>query len=95
MTDRTEITLTVGNDDFDFVVDPAVMTKYINSLTPANKVAPGNNLLVNTVVPAQKDKLKPLLGNPMTVLQIAGALVEEYAPTVEVTVKKRSATPND
>ncbi|MNO02687.1 hypothetical protein D3C81_2231630 [compost metagenome] len=49
---------------------------------------------MNTVAPAQKDDLKPLLANPMTLLQIAGALVEEYAPTVEVTVKKRSATLN-
>ncbi|MNJ22025.1 hypothetical protein D3C77_163900 [compost metagenome] len=91
---RTEITLEVGGKDFDFVVDPAVMSKYINSLTQTNKVAPANNLLMNTVAPAQKDDLKPLLANPMTLLQIAGALVEEYAPTVEVTVKKRSATLN-
>ncbi|WP_313650304.1 putative phage tail assembly chaperone [Pseudomonas soli] len=94
MTQRTEITLEVGDLSLDFAIDPALMTKYINALTPSNKVAPANNLLVNAVKPEHKEQLKPLLANPMTVLQLAGALVEEYAPTVEVTVKKRSATPN-
>ena len=92
MTQRTEITLEIGEQSLDFVLDPALMTKYINALSPSNKVAPGNNLLVNAVKPEHKEQLKPLLANPMTVLQLAGALVEEYAPTVEITVKKRSAT---
>lgn len=93
MTERTDITLEVAGQDFDFSMDPALMTKYINSLTPANKVAPAHNLLMTSVNQEQKAALKPLLANPMTSIQIAGALVEEYSPTVEVTVKKRSATP--
>lgn len=92
MTERTEITLEVAGQEFDFTMDPALMTKYINSLTPANKVAPGHNLLMTSVNQEQKASLKPLLANPMTAIQIAGALIEEYSPTVEVTVKKRSAT---
>jgi hypothetical protein len=92
MTERTEITLDVAGQDFDFVMDAALMTKYINSLTPANKVAPAHNLLMTSVNQEQKASLKPLLANPMTAIQIAGALIEEYSPTVEVTVKKRSAT---
>lgn len=92
MTDRTDITLEVAGQDFDFSMDPALMTKYINSLTPANKVAPAHNLLMTSVNQEQKASLKPLLANPMTAIQIAGALIEEYSPTVEVTVKKRSAT---
>lgn len=94
MTERTDITLEVAGQDFDFSMDPALMTKYINSLTPANKVAPAHNLLMTSVNQEQKAALKPLLANPMTSIQIAGALIEEYSPTVEVTVKKRSATPN-
>lgn len=92
MTERTEITLDVAGQDFDFVMDAALMTKYINSLTPANKVAPAHNLLMTSVNQEQKASLKPLLANPMTAIQIAGALIEEYSPTVEVIVKKRSAT---
>ena len=89
---RTEITLEVGGKDFDFVVDPAVMSKYINSRTQTNKVAPGNNLLMTTVKQDEKATLKPLLANPVMVMQLAGALLEEYGPKVEVIVKKRSAT---
>lgn len=92
MTERTDITLEVAGQDFDFSMDPALMTKYINSLTPSNKVAPAHNLLMTSVNQEQKAALKPLLTNPMTSIQIAGALIEEYSPTVEVTVKKRSAT---
>ncbi|WP_085691791.1 MULTISPECIES: putative phage tail assembly chaperone [unclassified Pseudomonas] len=92
MTERTEITLEVAGQDFEFSMDPALMTKYINSLTPTNKVAPAHNLLMTSVNQEQKANLKPLLANPMTAIQIAGALIEEYSPTVEVTVKKRSAT---
>ena len=92
MTERTEITLEVAGQDFEFAMDAALMTKYINGLTPANKVAPAHNLLMSSVNQEQKATLKPLLANPMTAIQIAGALIEEYSPTVEVTVKKRSAT---
>lgn len=92
MTERTEITLEVGENEFAFTIDPVLMTKYINSLTPSNKVAPASNLLMTAVNQEQKATLKPLLANPMTAIQLAGALIEEYSPTVEVTVKKRSAT---
>lgn len=94
MTERTEITLEVGTQEFDFTVDPALMTKYINSMTQSNKVAPSHNLLMNAVNQEQKAALKPLLANPVTAIQIAGALMEEYSPTIEVTVKKRSTTPS-
>ncbi|MHC6223483.1 putative phage tail assembly chaperone [Pseudomonas sp. X10] len=92
MTERTEITLEVGDQEFDFTVDPALMTKYINSMTQSNKVAPSHNLLMTAVNQEQKARLKPLLANPVAAIQIAGALMEEYSPTIEVTVKKRSAT---
>jgi hypothetical protein len=93
--DRTEITLDVAGKDFDFVLDPAVMSKYINSMTQNNKIAPANNLLMNTIDQKQRAALKEFLGNnPMTTLQLAGALVEEYSPTIEISVKKRSATLN-
>ncbi|MPT01621.1 MAG: hypothetical protein E2581_24490 [Pseudomonas sp.] len=63
MTERAEITLEIGGEDFDFVMDTALVTK-----------------------------LKPLLSHPSTTLEIAGALVEEFSPKVEVIVKKRSST---
>ncbi|WP_438307491.1 putative phage tail assembly chaperone [Pseudomonas guariconensis] len=95
MNDRAEITLEIGGEDFDFVMDTALVTKYINGLTQANKVSPSHNLLMNAVVQEQKTKLKALLGHPTTTLEIAGALVEEFSPKVEVIVKKRSTTLTD
>ncbi|WP_236181522.1 putative phage tail assembly chaperone [Pseudomonas sputi] len=89
---NTEITLEVGENEFTFNLTPADVTKYFNALTQTNKVAPGNNLLMTTVLQDQKNVLKPLLGNPVMVMQLAGALLEEYAPNVEVIVKKRSST---
>ncbi|NBK40044.1 hypothetical protein EON09_16105 [Pseudomonas soli] len=93
MTDRREITLELGEQEFTFTLTPADVTKYFNSMTQNNKVAPANNLLVTTVNQEQRAILKPLLGNPVMVMQLAGALMEEYAPNVDVIVKKSSSTP--
>ena len=95
MTDKREITLEVGDKEFTFELTPQDVTKYFNAVTQANKVAPANNLLVTTVKQEERASLKPMLGNPVLVMQLAGALLEEYSPDVEVTVKKPSTTPND
>jgi hypothetical protein len=92
MTETRDITLEVGDKEFTFALTPQDVTKYFNSLTQNNKVAPANNLLVNTVKQEERATLKALLGNPVMVMQLAGALVEEYAPDVEVVVKKPSTT---
>ncbi|MGP5566406.1 putative phage tail assembly chaperone [Pseudomonas helleri] len=92
MTDRREITLEVGDKEFTFTVTPQDATKYFNSLTQTSKVAPANNLLMNTVKQEERATLKELLGNPVLVMQLAGALLEEYGPDVEIIVKKRSTT---
>lgn len=92
MTDRREITLELGEQEFTFILAPADVTKYFNSMTQNNKVAPANNLLVTTVNQEQRATLKPLLGNPVMVMQLAGALMEEYGPQVDIIVKKPSNT---
>ena len=95
MTDKREITLEVGDKEFTFELTPQDVTKYFNAVTQANKVAPANNLLVTTVKQEERATLKPMLGNPVFVMQLAGALLEEYSPDVEITVKKPSTSPND
>ncbi|MFJ3371016.1 putative phage tail assembly chaperone [Pseudomonas sp. NPDC086251] len=92
MSETRDITLEVGDKEFTFTLTPQDVTKYFNSLTQNNKVAPANNLLVNTVKQEERARLKELLGNPVMVMQLAGALVEEYGPDVEVIVKKPSST---
>ena len=95
MTERREITMEIGDKDFTFTLTPQDVTKYFNSVAQNNKVAPANNLLVNTVDQQERATLKSLLGNPVMVMQLAGALLEEYGPDVEIIVKKPSSTPSD
>ncbi len=88
------ITLEVGPQEFTFNLTPMDITKYFNSTTQNNKVAPAHNLLMGTVAQDEKARLKPLLENPVSTMTIAGALLEEYSPDVDVIVKKPSATPS-
>ena len=93
MTDvHRDITLEFANQEFTFHLTPADVTKYFNATTQANKVAPAHNLLMSTVKPEGKDDLKSLLENPVTTMTIAGALLEEYSPDLDIIVKKSSAT---
>lgn len=91
MSDRRDITLQIGEQDFTFTLAPQDVAKYFNAVTPNNKVAPSNNLLTTTVLPVHLDALRPLLRNPVFTMQLAGTLLDEYAPDVEVVVKKPSA----
>ncbi|WP_268799067.1 putative phage tail assembly chaperone [Pseudomonas huanghezhanensis] len=89
MTDAArDITMTVGETDFTFTLTPQDVTKYFNAVTPNNKVAPSNNLLTTTVKQEDLASLRPLLRNPVLTMQLAGALLEEYGPDVEIVVKK-------
>lgn len=88
-----EVNLEYGDHEFTFNLTPLEVTKYFNSITQSNKVAPAHNLLMTTVKQEQKAKLKPLLENPVTTMNLGGALMEEYGPKVEVIVKKPSTTP--
>jgi len=93
MTDvNRDITLEIGDREFTFHLTPQDVTKYFNATTQSNKVAPANNLLVSTVKQEERASLKPLLANPVTVMELAGALLEEYSPDIEIIVKKSSAT---
>jgi hypothetical protein len=93
MTDvKRDITLEMGDQEFTFHLTPQDVTKYFNATTQANKVAPAHNLLMSTVKPEGKADLKSLLENPVTTMTIAGALLEEYSPNIDIIVKKSSAT---
>ena len=81
-----------GIREFTFALTPQDVTKYFNAVTQTNKVSPANNLLVTTVKQEERASLKAQLGNPVLVMQLAGALLEEYGPDVEIIVKKHSTT---
>ena len=88
MTEVRDITLEIGEQEFTFTLTPVDVTKYFNALTQNNKVAPGNNLLVTTVKQEERATLKPLLVNPVRVMQLTGLLLEQYSPEIEAVVKK-------
>ena len=94
-SEKRDITLTIGETDFTFTLSPADVTKYFNAVTPNNKVAPSNNLLTTTIQADQLPALRPLLRNPVLTMQVAGTLLEEYAPDVEIVVKKPSTVQSD
>ncbi len=87
-----DITLEFADTEFTFHLTPQDVTKYFNATTQANKVAPANNLLITTVKQEERASLKPFLVNPVTVMELAGALLEEYSPDIDIIVKKSSAT---
>ena len=90
-----DITLEFANQEFTFSLTPADVTKYFNSVTNNNKVAPSKNLMMTTVKQEEKAALKPFLENPLTVMDLAGALLEEYSPDIDIVVKKPSTTQSD
>ena len=62
--------------------------KFVNSALK-NPFNAQQNLLVSTVVAANKEALNALLDNPANVTELCGALLEDYKPDVAVAVKKR------
>lgn len=86
----TELTITVGDQDFNFKIDNAHINKFLNSIANNNKVAPMYNLLTSTVQPEQRQELEQLIkNNSLATLEIGGALMEEVTPELNITVKKR------
>ncbi|WP_395593295.1 putative phage tail assembly chaperone [Pseudomonas sp. B26140] len=90
-----DITLEFADKEFTFRMTPQDVTKYFNSMTNNNKVAPSRNLLMTTVDQVEKASLKPFLENPTTVMELASALLEEYSPDIDIIVKKPSSTLSD
>jgi hypothetical protein len=86
---KKTIILTVVGTDFSFNVTTTEYNGYMNEIMPDNKVAPAHNLLIRTVDAKQKDELKKLLDEtPGATLQMAGMINQEFAPAIEISVKK-------
>jgi len=87
--DKT-ITLAVNDVDFTFNVTRKAYNDYQNSLfNSKNKVGGANNFLVDSVDEAQRaDLIEFIASTPGCELELLGALVEEYAPDLALSVKK-------
>ena len=83
-----KITLTVNDNPLNFTVSLADYNKYVNELTPINKVTPARNFLMRTVDADSKDALREMVDLPGVGVQLAMTLLDEYMPEVSITVGK-------
>lgn len=78
------IKLKIDGKPITFNVDAAAYDKYLNEMTPHNKIAPARNFLTRTVAAEDREALKALLEKPSAGLQVASKLVEEFTPDIEI-----------
>ena len=87
--EQQKIVLAIGGESLSFVPTEVDYNDYINELMPDNKVAPAHNFVFNTAVEESKSELRILVGSdPSAVVQIAGVLMQEFAPALDIKVKK-------
>lgn len=85
------IELEVNDIDLIFNVNVTAYNKYQNSTTMVNKIQPATNFLMSVVDDSTKSDLKNLLKQPAAALHIVSAIVDEYQPEFNITVKKSSS----
>jgi hypothetical protein len=88
MDKEITIDVTIDGQDYSlqFNVGMADYNRYLNAMNPKDKVAPAHNFV--RAVSTDKAALDPLLKMPGVSLQLAGEILEEYMPQVEVISKK-------
>lgn len=87
------IILDINGSEIRFDVGMDAYNKFINEMTPNNKVSPAHNFLMRTVSDDSRDALKSLLEMPGAAVEIVGNLVEEYTPDLNITVGKSKGSP--
>lgn len=81
-----KITVTIGTDEIDFSVSSAAHKNFLNSVKESNKVAPVVRFLQDTVAPESKETLDKYID--WYFIDIAGVVLQELKPEIEITVKK-------
>lgn len=82
------ITLNIGEHEISFAPTIKDYNDLQNDFMPNNKIAPLKNYLRRTVIREHRALLDSLLDKPGMAAGIASALNAEFAPDVEITVKK-------
>ncbi|WP_416041859.1 putative phage tail assembly chaperone [Edwardsiella ictaluri] len=95
MTEKTQysdtpglITLQIGEQELTFAPTPQAYDTLQNDFMPNNKVAPLKNYLRRIVINDHRQALDTLLQKPGMPAAIASAVNDEYAPNIEIIVKK-------
>lgn len=91
--------ITVGDTDFNFDVSNDAFNKFINASSGGRGVQAGFNLISSTVDQKQRAKLLNLITDAekkpkgMLVMDLVGAISEEFSDELPTVVKKRKTTP--
>ncbi len=83
-----KITLAIGGVDYEFKVSTQDFNNFVNRVGQESKVVPAINLVRGCLMDKeQKDALNDLIDRGYA-LDIAGKLIEEFHPELEIEVKK-------
>lgn len=86
---KKQIALLISGTSIGFTMTTEDYNGYLNEIMPDNKVAPAHNLVMRTVDADSKETLRSILDtSPGASMQIAGLLTQEFAPSIEISVKK-------
>ena len=89
--DEGIITITVKGVDLKFDVTDDNYSAFINGSMATDKIQAMNNLLIMSVISGSRDSLNDILNGrkrPSKIIAICAALIEEYDPDLDVTIKK-------
>ncbi|NRB24036.1 putative phage tail assembly chaperone [Shewanella sp.] len=87
---KKTVTLTIGNTEFKFNMTVNDHSDFVDSVSRGGSVcSASHNFVMRAIDKSQKEELKNLLAeSPGAEVQIAGALKGEFAPVLEIAVKK-------
>ncbi|GGI82080.1 hypothetical protein GCM10007978_19840 [Shewanella hanedai] len=87
---KKTITLTIGSTEFNFNLTVNDHSDFVDSVSRGGSIcSASHNFAMRSIDKAQKEELKKLLENsPGAEVQVAGALKGEFAPALEIAVKK-------
>lgn len=83
-----EITLTVGENEFKFKVSTTEYNTFVNDMKPDSKIVPAKNFVKRCLVDkGQTAAIEDLCDHGLAP-DLAGALIEEFRPKLEIEIKK-------
>lgn len=91
MAFEQRVELEVNDTELAFNLNVTAYNKYQNSTSLVNKVQPATNFLMAVVDESSKADLKKIIQAPGAALHIAAAIVDEYQPEFNITVKKSNS----
>ena len=87
---KQAITLTIGNTEIKFNLTVNDHSDFVDSVSRGGSITTAShNFVMRAIDKSQKDELKNILvESPGAEVQIAGALKGEFAPILDIAVKK-------